>query len=251
VDVRAVVLAAGQARRMRPLSERFAKAVLPIDGRPAVAMLLGQLAGAGVSDVTVVVGEQRRQVEALLGDGSAFGVPLRYVRQASSEGSAQAVRLALEAGVRAPLVVVAADTLFRRGDVDRLVALLAEGQVSGAMSVRRRPPPGPGRPAVVVASGRVLRVRGDDASSELSGAPLWGVGGRLLRFLDGLPGPPFEIATLMQRALDAGEPVAALKIGATRDLTFPEDLLLENFGYLRALEEEAASLRRPTELSGP
>ena len=46
-DPRAVVMAAGLGTRMRPISERWPKPVLPIDGRPVVATLLRDLAGAG------------------------------------------------------------------------------------------------------------------------------------------------------------------------------------------------------------
>ncbi len=38
-----------------------------------------------------------------------------------------------------------------------------------------------------------------------AGAPLWLLGEPLLRFLDGLPGPPFQLADAFQRAIDAGE----------------------------------------------
>ena len=57
----------------------------------------------------------------------------------------------------------------------------------------------------------------------------------LVPFLDDLPGPPFELATGLQRAVDAGLRVAAVEIGATRDLTTPFDLLEENFPYLAEL----------------
>ena len=54
--------------------------------------------------------------------------------------------------------------------------------------------------------------------------------------LDTLPGkPPYELATAFQRAIDAGEHVAAVEIGPTRDLTAPVDVLVENFPYLRQL----------------
>ena len=48
-----------------------------------------------------------------------------------------------------------------------------------------------------------------------------------------LPGPPFELAHAFQEAIDAGERVAAIEIGKTRDLTDPLDLVEENFPYLR------------------
>ena len=86
----AVVMAAGLGTRLRPLTERYAKAVLPIDGRPVVARLLRELAAAGCPRVTVVVGHLGEQVQRLLGDGGAFGVPVRYARQPQADGSADA-----------------------------------------------------------------------------------------------------------------------------------------------------------------
>jgi NDP-sugar pyrophosphorylase family protein len=60
----AVVMAAGEGTRLRPLTERWAKAVLPIDGRPVIATLLRELAAAGFKRVTVVTGHLGDQVEA-------------------------------------------------------------------------------------------------------------------------------------------------------------------------------------------
>jgi len=72
---------------MRPLSERWPKPVLPIDGRPVIASLLRELVAGGFSEVTVVTGHLAEQVEELLGDGSAFGIAVRYARQPKPDGS--------------------------------------------------------------------------------------------------------------------------------------------------------------------
>ena len=49
-------MAAGDGTRLRPLTERWAKPVLPIDGRPVLATLLRELAAAGFQEVTIVTG---------------------------------------------------------------------------------------------------------------------------------------------------------------------------------------------------
>ena len=72
-------MAAGEGRRMRPLTERWAKPVLPIDGRPVIGTLLRDLAEAGIERATVVTGHLAEQVEGLVGDGSAFGLAVSYV----------------------------------------------------------------------------------------------------------------------------------------------------------------------------
>ena len=49
-------MAAGEGSRMRPLTARWPKPVLPIDGRPVIATLLRDLAGTGIAEATVVTG---------------------------------------------------------------------------------------------------------------------------------------------------------------------------------------------------
>src|SRR5919204_613411 len=117
----AVVMAAGEGLRMRPITERWARSILPIDGRPVVATLLRGLAEAGIERATVVTGHLAEQVEALVGDGSAFGVAISCVRQPEPLGSADAVLRAVQAGARPPLLVAAADTVFGAGDLQRFV----------------------------------------------------------------------------------------------------------------------------------
>ncbi|MFL5928945.1 MAG: NDP-sugar synthase, partial [Gaiellaceae bacterium] len=59
-------MAAGLGTRMRPLTERWPKPVLPIDGKPVVVTLVHDLAAAGCERIVVVTGHLAEQVEALL-----------------------------------------------------------------------------------------------------------------------------------------------------------------------------------------
>src|ERR671937_1432491 len=105
-------MAAGEGTRLRPATERWPKPLLPIDGKPALALLLRELAAAGFERVWLVTGHLAEQVESLAGDGSAFGLEVRVVHQPEVLGSADAVRRALDAGAALPVLVSAADTLF-------------------------------------------------------------------------------------------------------------------------------------------
>jgi dTDP-glucose pyrophosphorylase len=226
--VEAVVIAAGEGRRLRPLTERYAKAVLPIAGRPVIVSVLRELVQAGARPITVVVGHLGDQVRALL---AGFDADLRFTVQPEQVGSADAI---LRARAEPPFLLLAADTQFTRGDVARFAE--AAAGFDGALAVRRDPPPDPRhRRAVRIEDGLVVRVLDDDPANPLGSAPLWLVGERVLPHLSDLPGPPYETAEAFQRAIDDGVRVAGIELGQTRDLTFPADLAEQNFPYLAAL----------------
>ncbi len=220
-------MAAGEGRRLRPITERWPKPVLPVDGRPVLGTLLRELAAAGIERVAVVTGHLAEQVEELVGDGSRWGLRVRFVRQPSADGSADAVARALE---ETPAVVVGADTVFSPGDIRRFLDA-ATGRA--AVAVRRDPAPAPPhRFAVATSDGLVTRILDDDPANPLGGAPLWLVTDAVAAHLR-RDRPPYELGNAFQAAIDVGEEVRAVEIGSTRDLTDPLDLVEENFPWLK------------------
>ncbi|MEP7335282.1 MAG: sugar phosphate nucleotidyltransferase [Actinomycetota bacterium] len=226
----AIVMAAGEGRRLRPLTERWPKPVLPIDGRPVLGTLLRELAAAGVDRAVVVTGHLNEQVRALAGDGRAWGLDVRYADQPRPDGSADAVARALAAGAEPPCLVAGADTVFGTGDVARFVEA-AEG--GPAIAVRRNPPPAPPhRYAVASHDGVVTTVLDDDPANPFAAAPLWLLTDEVVPHLCA-DKPPYELGNAFQAAIETGVPVSAIEIGRTRDLTDPLDLVKENFPYLK------------------
>jgi glucose-1-phosphate thymidylyltransferase len=215
---------------MRPVTERWPKPVLPIDGRAVIATLLHELAAAGIEETTIVTGYRADQVEALVGDGSAYGLEASFVRQPRPDGGADAVR---RAQLEPPFVVSAADTVYAPGTIRVFVEAYEGG--AGAMSFRRQPdrPPATG---VRIEHGFVTRAQDSTVPDGSTAAPLLIVGAPVAARLDEVCAPPFrppyELTAAFQRAIDAGERIAAVQIGPTRDLTDPLDLVRENFPYL-------------------
>jgi len=72
------ILAGGLATRLRPLTEKIPKALVEIAGRPFIHWQLELLREQGVTDIVLCTGFLGEMIEADIGDGSAFGVKVRY-----------------------------------------------------------------------------------------------------------------------------------------------------------------------------
>ena len=86
--VPALVLTAGLATRLRPLSFVRAKAALPVAGTPLIHRILRPLSSAGVQDVVLNLHYLPHTLASLLGDGSALGMRIRYSWEVPVLGSA-------------------------------------------------------------------------------------------------------------------------------------------------------------------
>ena len=91
------VLAGGLAKRMRPLSEQVAKALIEVAGEPFVAHQLRLFAREGIANVKLLVGHRWEQIERFVGDGGRFGVKVEYIVDGPMlVGTGGAVRHALD-----------------------------------------------------------------------------------------------------------------------------------------------------------
>jgi MurNAc alpha-1-phosphate uridylyltransferase len=76
--MKVMILAAGRGERMRPLSDRVPKPLLPVAGKPLIVRLIEQLARAGFHDLIVNYAHLGGQIADYLGDGRGLGVRIVY-----------------------------------------------------------------------------------------------------------------------------------------------------------------------------
>ena len=125
----ALVLTAGLATRLRPLSFVRAKAALPVGDQAIVQRILRWLAGFGVSDAVLNLHHLPHTITSIVGDGAADGVRVRYSWETPVLGSAGGPRRALPLLGSSPFLIVNGDTLT---DLD-VAALVAAHRTARAL----------------------------------------------------------------------------------------------------------------------
>src|SRR5690349_16214737 len=125
----ALVLTAGLATRLRPLSLVRAKAALPVAGQPLVVRIVRWLRGAGITDVVLNLHHHPETLTRLVGDGQDFGVRVRYSWETPVLGSAGGPKRAAPILGAPRFLVVNGDTLTTLD----LAPLLADHERSGAL----------------------------------------------------------------------------------------------------------------------
>ena len=108
--MQALILAGGKGTRLRPLTVYTPKPIVPICNRPFLLYQIDTLRRAGVTDITLSLSYQPQKIEQQLGDGSLFGVKLKYTVEPQPMGTAGAYKFA-EDLIREPTVVFNGDIL--------------------------------------------------------------------------------------------------------------------------------------------
>jgi len=270
--MKAVVLAAGEGTRMRPLTANLPKPLLPVAGKPFLRHTLEALRAAGISQVAILVGWQGHRIRESFGDGAALGLSIAYEEQAARLGTANAIGC-MRAHVNGAFVSVNGDVVVSS---EALAAMIAHHKKVGSPVMALAEVSNPSSFGVVeVNNGKVvgLEEKPRQPKSHLINAGIYIFDEDIFPLIDTTPKSPrgeFEITDTI-RALMAKRDVYGFRLpGEWIDVGRPWDLLRANAALLAPLKgsnhgdvesgatlegevliEEGAKVRRGSYIQGP
>jgi len=118
--MQAVILAAGEGKRMRPLTYEKPKVMLPIAGKPIIEHLLWEVKEVGINDFVFVVGYHDETIRDYFGKGERWDVTIQYVTQKTQLGTADALRRT-EGLVEDKFLMLNGDTIVSAEDIRKVI----------------------------------------------------------------------------------------------------------------------------------
>jgi len=131
---RVVIMAGGEGKRMRPLTQDCPKPMLRVGGKPLLEIILEQCIDAGFQHFYLSVNYLKKQIQDYFGDGARWHVRIDYLEEAQPLGTGGALSL-LPQKLTEPLLVLNGDVLTRV-DYSRLLRFHDEHQAAATMCVR-------------------------------------------------------------------------------------------------------------------
>jgi NDP-sugar pyrophosphorylase family protein len=224
--MKAVVLAGGEGTRLKPLTSRRPKPLIPIAGRPCIDFVIRSLIASGFREIVITTSYLSDRLIRSIGDGVDYNASILYSFEGTPAGTAGAVRRV--ANFIGETFVVAMGDVVADVDFRALYEFHRERGGAATIALTRVTDPTQYGIAAVDQRGRIVKFREkprrEEAFSDLANAGIYVLEPKVLEFIP--PDQPFDFAKdVFPRLLAKGLPVYGKELdGVWMDIGRPRDL---------------------------
>ena len=236
--MQAVILAAGEGKRVRPLTRSRPKALLPVANRPIIGHVIEALLKNGIRDIVVVVGYRKEQVIRFLNE---LDVPITVVVQDKQLGTAHALNCA-KSHITGDFLLLPGDNYIDPHSIGRVK------EIRNAMLIKEHPSPS-NFGVVLLKEGLVTRIieKPEHSPSFMVRTGIYSLTKDFFSYISGN-----NITDAVSSMLASGERLQAIVADDWQDAIYPWDLLKMNIRLLKDLPEaREGSISRQAIIHGP
>jgi glucose-1-phosphate thymidylyltransferase len=224
--LKAVILAAGEGRRLRPFTVSRPKVMIPIANRPIIEYAVEALSKNGIKDIVIVVGYKKERIMSHFEEGKKFGVDIEYVTQQKPLGTAHAL-LQAQKEVDSEILVLAGDNLIDPKEVSNLMEsrgknslLIAESDIPSKYGV------------VLMDKDRVIKIieKPSEMVSNLISTGIYRFTPEIFDVIKILSDEgKHDLTEVLQYMIEGGEEISGIRgVGEWIDAVYPWDILHVN-----------------------
>ncbi|MFC1942317.1 bifunctional sugar-1-phosphate nucleotidylyltransferase/acetyltransferase [Chloroflexota bacterium] len=238
--MKAVILAAGEGSRMRPLTYTRPKVMLPIANRPIMEHLLIEARKAGIMEFIFIVGYYDEQVRNYFKTGEKWGVNITYSEQRKQLGTADAIRM-VESQLDGNFLVMNGDVIVSHEDISKLI-----NKGGNTLSVIKVEDPR-GLGMVELDNGKVVRIyeKTRKPPTNMANAGLYLFTLDIFNAISRTAKSPrgeYEITDSLHLLMESGKTVSSHELKYWLDISYPWDLLPANESLLALVESRNSGI---------
>ncbi len=236
-EMKAVILAAGEGVRMRPLAYTRPKTMLPLANKPILEHLLGEVKKAGIEEFIFIVGYHQETVRDYFGGGEGWGVSIDYVTQRRQFGTAHALSM-IEGMLPDRFLLLNGDVLVKEKDIRRVIG--KEDITMGLIEVEDARDLG----VAEVEGDRVVRIheKVSNPPSHLANTGIYLLSADIFPAISQTRRSPrgeYELTQSLQLLIEKGYPLSCVKIDYWLDLGYPWELLEANESLMADMKSQS------------
>jgi len=247
--MKAVVLAAGEGMRLRPLTVSEPKVMIPVANRPILEHVVDALVKNDVHDIVMVVGYRKERIMSHFEDGRRFGARIEYVVQEKQLGNGHALFSARDR-LSGEFMVLSGDNIVDRRAVGDL---LKAGSCPSALVVESENPSKYGVVTLEKGSIKAVYEKPQEMISNIILTGMYCLSDRIFPFIEQcISSGEYGLSNAVQASLGSQSLTPVFSDGLWIDAVYPWDLLELNAAALENLAVgTAGKVESPVTISGP
>jgi bifunctional UDP-N-acetylglucosamine pyrophosphorylase/glucosamine-1-phosphate N-acetyltransferase len=216
--MKAVLLAAGEGRRLAPLTDTRPKHMIPMGGKPLLQHTLEMLRSVGIKEILLIVGYLKEQIINYFQDGSALDLKITYTEQKEFLGTGHAAGLARDFAGKDPFFLIYGDLFMDVEIFQKSLEAYKQGNCHATIAAFKVPDPnkfGIIKTNSVGLMEEIIEKPPDDRYGNLANAGVYIFDSQIFEGIDKTEKSPrgeYELTESMQRCIDKGYRIRVVDI---------------------------------------